>query len=147
VQSYLHVDIHAEPEAAKKPIPPSKLKHLVKFALWLFGNEKTGVQPIITDSRKVDMFGKVLESPKAVKYLESADSPKFETAYRIAGGDATDVAESVEQANLHLEEALGVIHHVKGSARVREASERMVRNVARLVTIYPEFKTMICEGD
>ena len=106
-QSYLGVNISLDPDKAKRPIPPSKVKHLVNFALWLFGNKAKGIAPIITDSRKIDQFGKVLESSKAVQYLEKTPSPRFQTAYRIAGGDASDVAEYLEQACFQLEEALG----------------------------------------
>jgi hypothetical protein len=139
-----------EPERAKRPIPPSKLKHLEKFALWLFGNDEKNVPPIVTDSRKIEQFGKVLESEKAVHYLETAKPPRFETAYRIAGGDAADVAEFLEQSWFQLEEALGVIHHVKESKRVREAAQRLVKDVDQLLVTYPEFRKILCakkEGD
>ena len=92
VQTYLGVDILMDPDNAKRPIPASKLKHLEKFALWLFGNDEKSIEPVMTDSRKIEQFGKILESDKAVHYLETAKPPRFETAYRIAGGDASDVA-------------------------------------------------------
>ena len=146
VQTYLGVEMTADPDRAKKPIPANKLDHLVKFALWLFGNKEEKIEPIITDSRKIERFGKVLDSPKALQYLEKTPTPHFETAYRIAGGDAAEVAEFIEQAYFELEEALGIIHHVKGSARVKEASKRLVRDVEQLLTIYPDLRPIICGG-
>lgn len=144
VQSYLGVDISVDPDKAERPVPPSKLNHLVKFALWLFGNDEEGIQPLVTDSRQIENFGKILESSKGVQYLESTNTPRLETAYRIAGGAAAEVAQFLEQAWFQLEEALGVIHHVKQSTRVKEASERIVRDVERLLTVYPEFKSIVC---
>lgn len=142
VRTYLGVNIQADEETAKTPIPPDKLDHLVKFALWLFGDEDT--TPIITDSRKIEKFGKVLLDDKAVEYLETAKSPKFETADRIAGGDATDVAESIELSAFQLEEALSTVHLVKTNKRVREGAERLVRDVAQLLLSFPDLKALIC---
>src|SRR5262249_13921712 len=85
VQKYLQIDVQAEPDRAKRPVPTEKLDHLAKFALWLFGNDKQ--PPLITDSRLIDDFGTVLESPQAIEYLEHVPRPLFETAYRLAGGD------------------------------------------------------------
>jgi hypothetical protein len=67
-QKYLQIDIQADPAKAKKPVPPSRLKALTYFAQWLFGDDKN--PPLFTDSRYVDDFGKILESPKGVEYLE-----------------------------------------------------------------------------
>ena len=147
VQTYLGVNITMDPECAKRPIPPSKLKHLETFALWLFGNDEKNIPPILTDSRKIEQFGKVLESDKAVHYLETAKPPRFETAYRIAGGDAADVAQFLEQAWFQLEEALGVIHHVKDSKRVHDAAYRIVKDVTQLLVTYPEFRTIVCGAE
>lgn len=88
----------------------------------------------------------MLESPKAVQYLEKTENPRFHSAYRIAGGDASDVADYIEQACFQLEEALGVIHHVKESPRVKEASQRLVKDVEQLLATYPELKPIICGG-
>src|SRR5207244_2056422 len=119
-----------------------KIDHLVKFALWLFGDE--GTTPIITDSRAIEKFGKILQNEKAVEYLESAKNPKFETASRIAGGDAAEVSESIEISAFHLEEALSTIHLVKSNKRVRGGAERLVKDVAQLLVSFPELKALVC---
>jgi hypothetical protein len=67
VQKYLQVDIEADPDKAKRPVPKEQLQHLANFALWLFGNDET--PPIVKESRQVDNFGLILESKKAVEYL------------------------------------------------------------------------------
>ncbi len=143
VRSYLGVDIQADEEAAKRPIPSDKLDHLVKFALWLFGDKDT--TPMITDARAIEKFGKILENEKAVEYLESTRNPKLETANRIAGGDAADVSESIELSAFHLEEALSTVHLVKANKRVRAGAERLVKDVAQLLVSFPELKALICD--
>ena len=52
VQKYLQVDIEADPNKAKRPVPKEQLQHLANFALWLFGNDET--PPIVKESRQVD---------------------------------------------------------------------------------------------
>lgn len=74
VQKYLHINIGAEPSKAKRPVPKKYLKQLTNFALWLFGDDKR--PPIVTDSRYVDRFGRILCSKKAVEYLERTESPR-----------------------------------------------------------------------
>ena len=64
---------------------------LKQFAIWLFGSDKRA--PLFTDSRDVDTFGHVLESTEAIQYLETSDSPNFEVAVRISGGDESETIE------------------------------------------------------
>jgi hypothetical protein len=90
VRNYLQVDIQADPEAAKRPVPESRLEQLTNFARWLFGNDSH--PPLFTDSRLVSDFGVILESPEAVDYLERTDRPNFEIAFRTAGGDELKTA-------------------------------------------------------
>ncbi len=143
VQSYLGIDIEADPADAKTPVPRSKLRHLVNFALWLFGKEGS-VPPIITDSRKVDTFGKILESAKAVEYLESSKSPRFEVAKRLAGGDESEVVDLIEEAAFSIEEALSTLHLVKDSKRVKEGVERLIQDIHQVLLVFPELKKHIC---
>jgi hypothetical protein len=144
VQTYLGVDIYADPEEALEPVPPNKMAHLIKFALWLFGSKTTA--PLISDSRQVDRFAKVLENKKAIKYLETNPTPKLEVAYRIAGGDAAEVADAIEQSAYMLEEALATIHLVSNNHRVREGVTRLAKHVAQLLVNYPNLKALICES-
>jgi hypothetical protein len=88
-QKYLHINIKADPKAARRPVPPEHLKALKRFALWLFGDDKH--LPLFTDSRRVDDFGRILESPQAVEYLERTEKPNFEVAFRAAGGDEPEL--------------------------------------------------------
>jgi hypothetical protein len=145
VRTYLGIDLKAEPEAARTPIPPEKVEHLVKFALWLFGSKER--EPLFTDSRLVEKFGKVLESPQAVTYLETAREPKFEAAYRLAGGSESDVAANLEEAAYNLEEALGVVHLVSTSDRVLKAAERVTRDVAQLLRHFPALRPLLTQEE
>lgn len=130
VQKYLHIDILADPAKAKKPVPPNRLKALAHFAQWLFGDEKT--PPLFTDSRNVDKLGKALESPRAVQYLERAESPNFEYALRVAGADEPEIVELLEGAADKIELALGRLHQHSHSLRIKAAVERVVSDATQL---------------
>lgn len=138
VQTYLHVDPHAEPAHAKNPVPKTHLKNLVDYAIWLFGDDER--EPIVTDSRLVDKFGKTLESPEAVSYLKMAKHPLFDTAYRLAGGSETELVELVERAAYDLEQALSTAHQHLKSRSLQKAVRRLGTDALQLLKLFPEIK-------
>jgi len=143
-QTYLDIDIKADPKSARNPVPKAQLKNLAKFARWLFGDKKH--KPLIPDSRDVDDFGTVLESSKAIAYLERTEHPSFETAFRIAGGGETETANHLDRAADEIEEALSTVHHHKKSARILEAVERLGRDMDQLKGLFPEAVERISEA-
>jgi len=145
VQTYLNIDILADPREAKLPVPKPKLKRLANFACWLFGSEEK--DPIVKDSRQTDRFGTILESPKAVEYLERSDTPVFDTAYRMAGGSEAETAQHIERAADEVEEALGTAHHHKKSKRLRNATERLGRDVLQFLELFPKLKAGLLSED
>ena len=138
VQRYLAIDITAEPGTARVPVPRKRLKQLANFALWLFGTEDR--EPLITDSRQVDKFGRILESPKAVEYLERAKEPRFELAYQIAGGDEPETVRLVDEAADNVELALGRAHRYARSLKLQTAVQRLGGDVFQLLTLFPRIR-------
>ena len=143
VQKYLHIDIKAEPDKAKTPVPPSHLRELTRFALWLFGDKRT--PPIVKESRQVDNFGAILESKKAVDYLERSERPNFDAAFRLAGGDEPELIKLIEKAADDIEAALGRAHHYAKSEKLRNAVERVGTDVFQLLRIWPDIKDKVVE--
>lgn len=141
VQKYLQIDIQAEPGRARRPVPPSRLNALARFALWLFGDEKH--DPVVKESRYVDRFGKVLLNKRAVDYLERTERPNLEFAYRIAGGDELETIEFLQKAADNTEQALSLVHHYKNSSEVQSAVKRLGTDVYQLVKIFPKTKQEI----
>ncbi len=134
-QTYLNIDIAADPKAARRPVPPDHLKQLAKFARWLFGDEKR--EPLFTDSRKVDEFGRILSSTSAVEYLERTEKPSFDVARRMAGVAETEVATHIETAADEAEEALRAAHHHKNSRRIADATRRLGSDAVGLARLFP----------
>lgn len=143
VKKYLHIDIQADPETARRPVPPRRIKQLANFALWMFG---TGDRPpLFTDSRQVDNFGKILESREAVDYLERSESPSFDVAYRTAGGDEQEIVRLVQTAADNIELALTRAHlHAKSKA-LQRAVERLGADANQLLRIFPEIQEKLGE--
>ncbi|HTU17378.1 MAG TPA: hypothetical protein VMG10_04890 [Gemmataceae bacterium] len=135
VQTYLEIDIEADPETAKKPVPPGKLKELENFARWLFGSKDQ--EPIISDSRQVDDFGRILENPSAVEYLERNERPSYSVARRMAGVAESDVSSHVERAADEIEEALKAAHQHKSSKRLEAAVRRVGADAFQLLALFP----------
>ncbi len=141
VQRYLQIDIQAEPGKARRPVPPSRLEALAKFALWMFGDERH--DPVVKESRYVDRFGKVLLNKKAVDYLERTDRPNLDFAYRIAGGDELETIEFLQKAADNAEQALSLVHHFRNSSEVQSAVKRLGTDMFQLLKIFPKAKQEI----
>jgi hypothetical protein len=138
VQQYLCIDIEADREMAKTPVPKERLKELVHFARWLFGKEDQDA--IVEDSRQVDDFGRILESETAVEYLERNESPSFAVARRMAGVAESEVAEHVERAADETEEALKAAHQHKSSKRLQAAVRRLGGDTLQLLDVFPAIR-------
>lgn len=144
VRTYLDIDIQADPDAALNPVPSDHLKNLKRFALWLFGDKNR--LPVVRESRQVDSFGKILESKKAVEYLERSERPKFEVAWQLAGGDEPELVRLIEEAADNVSFALSRVHRYKSSKKLKKAVERLATDFAQLLTIFPDGKSIICDG-
>jgi len=140
-QKYLQIDIDAEPEKAKHPVPRERLQQLANFALWLFGNDRTA--PIVKESRQVDAFGVILESKNAVDYLERSERPSFETAFRLAGGDEPELIKLIERAADDIEAALSRVHLYVKSKKVQLAVARVGQDAVQLLKIFPDIQNTV----
>ena len=141
VQKFLDIDIQAEPDAAKRPVPKARLEALKNFALWLFGDAKR--EALFTDSRKVDDFGRILESKKAIDYLERSQRPNFDVAFRTAGGHEQEILKLIAGAADNIELALTRAHLYVKSEQIRVAVERCGADVAQLLTIFPSARSLL----
>ena len=135
VQQYLDIDMSAAPNAAKVPVPTTRLNELENFSLWLFGNRNQ--LPLFADSRRVDDFGRILESPRAVEYLEGNRKAKFDYAFQLAGGDESEIANLVNDAGANVQLALSRVHHYSKSEDVQRSVKRLGIDVLQLLKVFP----------
>lgn len=147
VLTFLQIDIRADPDAARRPVPEDKIDHLVKFATWLFGNKARKIKPVITDSRDIDAFAKLLVSERSLNYLERTPEPKLDVARRLAGVEEDEIRELIDRAADNIEEALGVIHHHHDSRVVQQAVRRLGVDAVELLNRYPQIKSTVLGED
>ena len=145
VQSYLNIDIKADPDKVARPVPKERLKALAYFAQWLFGNEEKNIDPLVEDSRQVDDFGQILESKEAVEYLERTKTPSFEFAYRLAGGDEIEIIQLIEGSADSVEAALSRVHLHKEKPKLQKAVMRLGADVVPLFHLFPDIRTKVLE--
>lgn len=141
VQRFLQIDIQADPERAKTPVPETHIKNLSNFALWLFGTESQ--PPLFTDSRLTDKFGEVLESPTAVEYLIRNKRPSFDIAYQVAGGDEPEITDLIESASDNIEWSLTRVHHYRESEAIKKAVYRLGTDAMQLLNVFPSIKARV----
>lgn len=135
VQDYLGIDVNASPAEARAPVPKDKLAKLGNYSRWMFGTEK--IDPVLSDSRNIDDFGRILESRVAIDYMERTERPSFEVARRMAGVVETEIASHIERAADELEEALKVAHQHKDSPIVQAAVRRLTSHALHLLDMFP----------
>ncbi len=142
-QRYLQLDVTASPEDAKRPIPRNRTQNLQNLYKWLYGN---GTPSIVKDTRKVAEFGQILDSDDAVRYLESSENPRFDIAYRIAGGDEQQTILYVNEAANFIELALMQAHLFSRSDELQKAVRRLGKDTLRMLSAFPEIANELLRG-
>ena len=145
VQSFLGVDIKAEPQNAQTPVSEENIDNLSDFAGWLFGTDTQ--EPLVTDSRQVGDFSRILSNPQAVEYLQSSPNPSLDIALQEAGVEVEEVEGHLREANIQIQLALGRVHFHRESDRIREAVERLAGNAKELISGFPSIAYRIVSRD
>ena len=145
VQKYLQIDIMADPETAKRPVPRDHQRNLENFALWLFGNNKR--PPLFEDSRQASQFNTILKSKEAVRYLELAENPRFDHALQLTGGDELETIELINKAASNIRLSLSHIHHHKDSQEMQHAVKKLTIDFKELLDRFPSLRTEFLEDD
>lgn len=132
VQNFLGVadKFGIEPQKVNPPVPEEKVQNLRDYSRWLFGDAEHS--PIVTDSRLVGNFSKVLASTEGLEYLRSVRRPSLEKAFVISGGDQEEVYELISTAAYNVEESLSSIHHYKDDEKLQGIVKRLIVNVDEL---------------
>lgn len=135
-KQYLSIEVEDDAQLARYPIPDERADELTNFAKWLFGNDS--VDPIVTDTRQVLKFGKVLENEESLEYLKTAPRPNLEIAYRRAGGDTDEIVGFLERAADNLESANARAHLYRDLPEIKELVRRVGLSAMRVSSIYDD---------
>ena len=144
VQKYLGLDIFADPDDARTPIPKNRLDALANFARWLFGTQQH--PPLFTSSQSAADFGRLLENPQAVQYLENNKQARFDVAWRLAYGDE-EIIQLIDEARNKIAICLSHIHHHKDSPEMQRAVERLLINSKELLSQFPNIHSEFSEDN
>ncbi len=143
-KKYLQIDVMAEPNAAKRPVPQDKLQNLANFAHWLFGTKD--IDAIVRNASQVSDFGKILDSEEAVQYLQQTSKPKLDIAFRIAGGDESEIIRYVQEAANNIELALTRAHAFRNSSKLQQAISRFGDDALQLLSLFPDIYEELHKG-
>lgn len=132
IQKFLGVDskFGIEPKDVNPPVPADRIDQLKEYSLWLFGDEETS--PVVSDSRDVDKFAKVLASDEGLAYLRSVRRPSLEKAFVIAGGAQEEVHDLLVTAAYNIQEALSSLHLFKEDDRILSVGKLLIQNAQQV---------------
>lgn len=136
-QDYLNINIYANEREDQMPVPTTRQRALANFSRWLFGKKSEGISPIFTDSREVSDFGRMLEDPQAIQYLEGSVNPSFDDARKLVGGEKSDFILHLSEASANIRIVLTGVHHYKNSNDIQEAVETFGIDAQQLLSIFP----------
>lgn len=139
-KQFLQIDVEADPQVVKNPVPQNHLDNLAAFARWLYGNKDGSQEPLITDTRQVSMFGKVLENEEAIQYLQRSLNPSLDLAFQLAGGDEEEIIRYIQQAADNIEQALSRIQHFRNSSGLQRQVKRLGTDFFTLINTFPKIR-------
>lgn len=137
VQAFLGISMDLNVEKANVPIEPENINNLKFVVRCLYGDRKDK-KPIVSDTRYITEFGKILESREARDYILIAKRPDFQTAYDLAGGSEQDIEEMIYEASLAIRSILGRVHLHKKSDSIRKAVKEFKLDSKALLDHFPD---------
>ena len=92
----------------KDPVPESNLRQLSEVCLWIYGDKRNDVRPLIkSQNPDLRILEEVLQNERAVDSLR-AELP-LSVAHEVSQGDERIFRESLQQAKHHLQKARGTM--------------------------------------
>lgn len=102
------VGITSEGSLRKNPVPKTKLKELNELVTWLYGNRKTGIEPVIrSQNPDLNRLRAVIASPSGISALRSGYS--LDRSHEISVGDERRFREALNRAKEELVQAKGTV--------------------------------------
>lgn len=141
INNFLGIEYTGEPQ--DNPVR-SKEKQFSDFVAWTFGTETR--EPVITDSRQLSRWGRIIESPNAVRYLRTTDEPNIDRAWNKSGGEEQSVGESLHTAANKLEEVVALVSEHKKNEVVTDGVSRCARFMSQILAYFPDAKGKYFDG-
>lgn len=131
IREYIEVPRYKEVDLSKSLVPTKKLKNLEQLLTWIYGNEKTGGQPVLTDSRKISStLAPVLADVDATDYLIRHNN--LEEAFERSGGELTFLMKRLGRAERIMRNALSIAFNYK-TEEVRDMAKSCLTAASELM--------------
>jgi len=127
--------VSADGPLEEKPLPAKRMKYFMEFSAWVFGTAEE--PPVMTDSRLLTRFGRILRSKRALAYLREYPSPTFEKAFMLSGGEKEDAQEAMRVAELALRDCVASARGLKKDKEFRGTLTNACDYMSQILTHYP----------
>ena len=126
-RTFLGIEYTGDPESAVEPVPAERVKNLADFTRWTFGDD-SGRGAIISDSRQLTDWGRILQSDEAIQYLRNDDTPTFGKALARSLDSILleDVISAMEEVIERLESLQDPLEKHRTNGDVRALVDRCV---------------------
>jgi hypothetical protein len=131
VRQRLGVNVDAFKDPRPNPIPRGHKKDLIYCMEDLYGSPDGTKPPTLTDSRNIKKLAAIYESQDAWDYLRGGAT--LEQAYRKSGGEQVELIDLLSLASRSLDEADGIISHIKKNPEALRWAKRCLETVERVV--------------
>jgi len=147
VQKRLGLEMTGLPQRNKVPVQKKYLPNLEHFSRWIFGDNSR--PPLFSDSRQIDVFGRVLESDGAFKYLCDDKNARFDSAKTIAEGDLPEIVVNVKKASEYIRLAISQAHRYSDNKNLQNVMKDFGNDAIHLMGVFQklqsDFRRMIEE--
>jgi hypothetical protein len=135
VTKFLGVKFPRDPKKSTRPSSAPK-RDLEDFVRWTFGTDEA--KPVLEDSRDLTKWGQILDSDESVRYLRTAEDPRFDRAYAKSGGQMQGLVDSLLAAADRLSEAVPLVRQHRQEIDVQKAVERCADYTAQILRHFKE---------
>lgn len=130
IRQYIDAKNYNEVDFKNRVVNPKKYEQFQNVMTWIFGNGK-GVEPIITDSRRITAdLAKVLSHPEAKRHLERTSN--LDDAYELSDGERDMFYKKLTTSKNNLTTALGYAFKYKKDEDAKLVIEEISEIVAQL---------------
>jgi len=136
IRDFLGVTFPNIPRKSRRPSTKPN-RDLEDFVRWTFGTDTDEQKPVLEDSRDLTKWGTILSSPDAVRYMRTADDPRFDRAYAKSGGLREGLLDSLQGAADRLEEAIPLIRQHVSDPDIQRAVERCADYFVQVLRYFP----------
>lgn len=135
IPAFIGVEASNDSAANIDPVPAERKDDFSDFVRWTFGTDMR--VRVLPESRELTRWGKILQSPAAVRYLRNTDKPKFDLAWARSGGESESIADSMWKAAYLLSDVIPLLPDHKSDEAILEAAKEINRYMRQINLTLP----------